>query len=269
MPTKPLVTIGIPVFNCGKTILKTMDSVLAQTLQDFEVLIYDDGSTDDTVEQIRGLKDTRIQLFQEGGNRGIAYRLNQLIDQASGTYFVRMDGDDVMFPERLEKQVTYLQAHPDIDVVGSSAIVIDENDQTLGRRGGSPRAWCQDDLFMTARFIHPTVAGKTDWFKTWRYDEKLSGCEDMDLWIRSFKSSQFGDIPEPLLYYRESLTLRLPTYLRRQRLLLKYAWSHVRLMDHRTKILSITGKIVVASMAAIVLHGLGLDEKMIRRRNQG
>ena len=122
---------------------------------------------------------------------------------------------------------------------------------------------------MTARFIHPTVAGKTDWFKTWRYDEKLSGCEDMDLWIRSFKSSQFGDIPEPLLYYRESLTLRLPTYLRRQRLLLKYAWSHVRLMDHRTKILSITGKIVVASMAAIVLHGLGLDEKMIRRRNQG
>ena len=265
----PLVTIGIPVFNCGKTILKTMKSVLDQTLQDFEVLIYDDGSSDDTVKLIRELKDARIQIFQDGENRGIAYRLNQLIDLAKGTYFVRMDGDDMMFPERLEKQVKYLQAHSEIDVVGSSAVVIDENDQTLGQRGGSVRAWRMDDLFMSARFIHPTVAGKTTWFKTWRYDEKLSGCEDMDLWIRSFKESRFADIPEPLLYYRESLTLRLPTYLKRQRLLFKYAWSQIKIMDHRSKILLISGKIILSSVAAIVMHGLGCDEKMIRKRNKG
>lgn len=269
MQHSPLVTIGIPVFNGGKTILKTMTSVLEQTLPDFEVLICDDGSTDDTVQLIRGLQDSRIQLLQDGTNRGIAYRLNQLIDQASAPYFVRMDADDVMFPERLEKQVRYLQDHPEVDVVGSSAVVIDENDQPIGRRGGILRTWHMDDLFMSARFIHPTVAGKTAWFKTWRYDEKLSGCEDMDLWIRSFKQSQFADIPEPLLYYRESLTFRLPTYLKRQRLLLQYAWSHLKRMDHRRSILPVTGKIVISSAAAIVLHALGWDEIMIRRRNQG
>lgn len=264
----PLITVAIPVYNCEKTIQKTIKSVLAQSLSDFELLICDDGSTDDTLLLIEAFKDPRIVIFRDGGNKGIATRLNQLINAAKGRYFARMDGDDVMFPNRLEKQVTFLQEHPEIDVVGASAVVMDESDLVYGIRGGSVREWHMDDLLMSARFIHPTVAGKTDWFKTWRYDENLSGCEDMDLWIRSFKASRFADIHEPLLFYRESLTFRLSTYLKRQRLLLKYAWSHLGLMDHRGRMLIITCKIVLSSIAAILLHMLKCDGKMIRRRNQ-
>lgn len=263
----PLVTIAIPVYNCEKTIQKTIKSVLAQSFSDYELLICDDGSFDNTINIIKEFSDPRIKLFKDSHNKGIASRLNQLIELASGDYFFRMDGDDIMFPDRVEKQVKYLQDNLDVDIVGTSAVVIDENDNILGKRGGASRLGSFDDLFKSARFIHPTVAGKTEWFRRWKYDENLSGCEDMDLWIRSYKESIFSDYNEPLLFYRESLKIRLKTYLRRQKLLLQYSWSRRNLMDHWYYIVIQSCKLVVSSIAAIILHMTQCDKKMIRRRN--
>lgn len=268
MKDTPLVTIAIPVYNCEKTIQQTLRSVLNQTLADYEVLIYDDGSTDRTIPLIQAFQDPRIKLFQDGGNRGIACRLNQLIEQASGQFLVRMDGDDVMFPDRLEKQVAFLQSHPDVDVVGSAAVVIDEHDHVLGLRGGESRAWTIDDLFMSSRFIHPTVAGKTTWFKRWKYDEQLSGCEDMDLWIRSCGDSVFADMAEPLLFYREYQNMRLSTYLRRQRLLMAYAWGRRDQLERKKKLLPLLLKPLLSSLAAIVAHLCRCDRILILRRNR-
>lgn len=264
----PLVTIAIPVYNCEKTIQKTIRSVLNQSFHDFEVLVYDDGSTDCTVSLIKGFSDSRIKLFKDGCNKGIAYRLNQLIDLASGYFFVRMDGDDLMFPDRLEKQIRFLQENPEVDVVGSPAIVIDENDHIIGQRGDNISCvWQIDDLFMSSRFIHPTVVGKTEWFKRWKYNENLSGCEDMDLWIRSFKDSKFLDYNEPLLFYREYLKIRLKTYFRRQRLLLNYSWKNRKMTNKRYTFLLLTAKIAISSVAACVLHLIGCEKNVILRRN--
>lgn len=267
MKKKPLVTIAIPVFNCQNSIRSAISSVINQTFPDFEILIYDDGSTDNTINIIKEFSDSRIRLFSDGCNKGIAYRLNQLIELASGVYFFRMDGDDLMFPNRVEKQVSCLLENPDVDIIGSSAIVIDENNIIIGKRGELNRNRNFDDLFMSARFIHPTVAGKIEWFRRWRYDENLSGCEDMDLWIRSFKESIFADCNEPLLFYRESLKMRLKTYLKRQRLLFKYSWSKRKLMDHWCHFVILLCKLVVALVAAIILHIVRCDYRMIRRRN--
>ena len=267
MEHAPLVTIAIPVYNCERTIQKAIKSVLVQSFSDYELLIYDDGSSDNTINIIEEFSDPRIRLFKDGSNKGIASRLNQLIELASGDYFLRMDGDDMMFPDRVEKQVSYLQENPDVDIVGSSAVVIDEYDNIIGKRGGTCRLGSFDDLFKSARFIHPTVAGKTGWFRRWKYDENLSGCEDMDLWIRSYKESVFSDYNEPLLFYREPLKIRLKTYLRRQKLLLKYSWSRRNLMDHRYYIVMQSCKLVVSSVVAIILHIAQCDKKIIKRRN--
>ena len=267
MNTKSLVTIAIPVFNCERTIQATIRSILVQSFSDFELLVYDDGSTDNTIRLIEEFMDPRIKILRDGKNKGIASRLNQLIDAAEGLYLARMDGDDIMFPNRLEKQIEYLLSHQNVDVVGAPAVVIDESNNIIGLRGGLCREWNADDLFMSSRFIHPTVMGRTEWFKLWRYDEKLSGCEDVDLWIRSYIKSRFADISEPLLFYRESLKLRLTTYLKRERLLLKYAWNNIRTMDNLSTILFVTCKIIISSVSAIILHLLKREEKMIRRRN--
>ena len=268
MENRPLVSVVIPAYNCEKTIQYTICSVINQTFTDFELLIFDDGSTDDTTNIIESFSDIRIKLYKDGYNKGIACRLNQLINLASGHYLIRMDGDDLMFHNRLERQVKFLQEHPDVDVVGAPAIVIDENNNILGLRGRASRIWSFDDLFMSSRFIHPTVAGKTEWFRNWKYDESLSGCEDMDLWIRSFKKSVFADILEPVLFYREPLTFRLKTYLKRQKLLLRYSWGMRRYMDNKGHILKLICKIVVSSIAAAFLHIIRCDDRMIRRRNE-
>ena len=268
MDNRPLVSVVIPAYNCEKTIRSTICSVINQTFTDFELLIFDDGSIDNTTNIIESFSDIRIKLYKDGYNKGIAFRLNQLIDLASGLYLIRMDSDDLMFPDRLEKQVKYLQEHPDVDAVGAPAIVVDADNNILGLRRGASRIWSFDDLFMSSRFIHPTVAGKTEWFRTWKYDRNLSGCEDMDLWIRSFKKSVFADILEPVLFYREPLTFRLKTYLKRQKLLLRYSWGKRRYMDNKGHILKLICKIVVSSIAAVFLHIFRCDDRMIRKRNE-
>ena len=263
-----IASVAIPVYNCEKTIKKSLASVLNQSFSDIEVLVWDDGCTDQTVEIIKSFSDSRIKLFQEGGNKGVAYGLNRLIEQASGKYFVRMDGDDIMFPDRLEKQIQFLEEHPEVDVVGAPAIVIDESDQIIGIRGEIQKEWSREDLFCSSRFVHPTVTGRMEFFRRWKYDETLSGCEDMDLWIRGYGSSVYADYDEPLLFYREYLKMRLNTYLHRQRLLLKYAWRNRDMMERSTLLPQLMVKTVVTSTAAIVAHLCRCDEKMNRRRNR-
>ena len=126
MNKEPLVTIGIPCYNVGRFIALSIRSVLMQTYTNFELIITDDGSTDNTVDEIRKFNDSRIKLSVDGENCGISYRLNQQIDMAKGNIFIRMDGDDIMFPNRVEEQVKYLQEHPNVDVIGAGAVIIDE-----------------------------------------------------------------------------------------------------------------------------------------------
>lgn len=173
-----MVTIGLPVYNAEKWIGEAIESVLAQTYEDWKLFITDDGSSDRSVEIIKEyLKDDRIVLQVDGEHHGISYRLNQQVAMARGEYFARMDADDVMLPERLELQVKYLQEHPEVDVCGTGA-----------------GEWT---------FIHPSVMGRTEWFREHPYRFECDGCEDWDLWLRTKNNSTFGFIDTPLIYYRQ------------------------------------------------------------------
>ena len=114
----PQITIGLPCYMAEKTLAEAIESIQNQTYEDFEVLLVDDGSEDDTLAIARKYQDKRIRIIADGTHRGIAARLNMMVRQARGRFFARMDADDIMMPERLERQLEFLTQHPEADVVG-------------------------------------------------------------------------------------------------------------------------------------------------------
>lgn len=215
------LTVAIPVYNAERFVRQSIQSVLDQTYTDFELIVTDDGSTDRTLEVLQSFDDARIKIVHDGQHKGLAIRLNEQIAMAQGLYFVRMDADDIMLPERLERQVSFVEKHPETDVVGSSAIIIDEDGKQVGWRSfewirGAGRRPGDLAFEEVTSFMHPTVMGRTEWFRKYYYNPACEGCEDQDLWLRSQRTSKFYSLCEPLILYRDPQRLDLKTYLFRQ-----------------------------------------------------
>jgi glycosyltransferase involved in cell wall biosynthesis len=204
MTETPLVSIGMPVFNSEKTLAPAIRSILNQTYRDWELLIVDDGSTDRSLQIAQGFHDARIRVIPGGERRGIAARLNQLIEAGRGKYFARMDGDDLAFPARVERQVSHLEAHPEVDLLGAAVIVF-RNDGSLA--GRLPVNQSHDSIcarpWSGFYLPHPTWMGRRAWFARHGYDASASGAEDQYLLFRTYQTSRFACLPEILLGYRE------------------------------------------------------------------
>ena len=196
-----MVTIGLPVYNAERWIGEAIESILKQTYEDWELIVTIDESgvrsdelgvriSEELGVRSEELKD-KIQIIADGEHRGISARINQQVAMARGEYFARMDADDVMLPERLALQVKYLQEHPEVDVCGTGA-----------------GEWT---------FIHPSVMGRTEWFREHPYRSECDGCEDWDLWTRTRKISTFGFLQEPLIIYRRPEKFDKEKYLLRRR----------------------------------------------------
>jgi glycosyltransferase involved in cell wall biosynthesis len=205
----PIISIGMPLRNSSATVAHAIESVLAQQFSDWELIIIDDGSTDGTAEAVRRFGDPRIRLVEHAGNCGLATRLNEAVRLAAGEFFARMDGDDVMYPERLRLQYEFLQLHPEIDLVGGAVLVFRGDGVRLGMRGG-----CRTHEEICARpwssfpIAHPTWTGRTAWFRNHPYPEEMIRAQDQALLLRSYRSSCFATLGEIVLGYREErLTL--------------------------------------------------------------
>ncbi len=211
----PRFTIGLSIRDAEPYLRSCLASIFAQSRQDWELLIVDDGSRDASLAMARALSDPRVRVIADGANRGLAARLNQLVTLSAAPYFVRMDADDVMHPERL---AALAEALPPIEVaavVGSYAFVIDGENQVRGARGAQPgRGWA-----VRHAFIHPTVAAATAWFRIHPYSEDAAflRCEDAELWCRASSDSRYIVLERPLLYYREVGVFSLSNYLATQR----------------------------------------------------
>jgi glycosyltransferase involved in cell wall biosynthesis len=199
----PLVSIALPIFNSEKTLRETLDSVLGQTFEDFEVLAFVDESKDRSLEIARSCTDKRIRVIYDGQVRSLPQRLNEMAHMAQGRYMARMDADDIMHPQRLERQVAVMQADPTIDVLGTDAWQIDDRMQVFGYyRSEEPTSdpWV---AVQSCIFIHPAVLGHTEWFRKNPYI--VTGTpipEDHELWTRTCSHSHFANLHEPLLFYR-------------------------------------------------------------------
>ena len=209
---QPLISIGISFLNCEKYIDFAICSVLNQTYENWELILIDDGSTDNSLKIAKSYSDSRIKIFSDGNNMGLAFRLNQLVEMSTGKYFARMDADDVMYFDRLTIQVKFLEENQEIDVLGSSALTIDNDNLIYGKINVNKHPKSLENVFSNKCFIHPTIMAKTSWFKINKYNG-IDRMEDADLWSRTILSSTFHNIDNPLLYYRQAGIPYLSKYL--------------------------------------------------------
>lgn len=200
----PKVSLMMPAYNVEKYIGEAIESVLDQTFQDFELLIVEDGSTDQTYRIARQYeaKSDKIRLFQNDKNRGIAYSRNRLLEEAQGTYLAVLDSDDVALPTRLEKQVQFLDAHPEVGLLGTwiehfgKGAIAGETSQYL--TDYAPLA-CR--LLFQNNFAQSSVMFRRALAKL-GYDSRMPPAEDYHLWVRISWQTAVRNLPEPLVRYR-------------------------------------------------------------------
>jgi glycosyltransferase involved in cell wall biosynthesis len=210
---KPLITIGISFKNPGEYFRLALQSIFSQTFTCWELILVDDGSTDDSLSLAKCIEDERLHIYSDGQSKGLNVRLNQMIQLANALYFFRMDADDIMHPQRLEKQYKILTQHDENTVIGTAAYSIDINSNVVGFRPSQQnQQFCFDARHS---FWHPTVAASTAWFRTNPYTEEFmyKRSEDAELWCRTTSQTKFINLAEPLLYYRENGTFSFNNYL--------------------------------------------------------
>ena len=203
----PAVTVLLPIWDAESHLREALDSVLAQTFDDFELLVVDDGSRDGGPDLVRGCADARVRLSSLGENRGLVAALNAGLVQARGRYVARMDADDVCLPTRLAEQVEHLDAHPALGGVSSAFETIDGNGRVLGIVDGRYRpvgpALLRWALHFGSFFCHPAAMLRRDVFDAvGSYDAEFAHAEDYDLWLRVVEKYPLDNLPRPLLRLR-------------------------------------------------------------------
>lgn len=198
-----LVSVLMPVFNEEQFLSESIESILAQTYRNFELIIVDDGSTDATpkILQKYARKDHRIKIITIKKS-GLAYALNTALKQAKGFYIARMDADDISFPQRFEKQVAYLQKHPHIIAIGAQAELIDEYGQSLGLKSFPSQPKILYALMcITMPIQHPLLMTYASIMKKCTY-ENHSTAEDVSMFFQLLTYGDFSNVPQVLLHYR-------------------------------------------------------------------
>jgi glycosyltransferase involved in cell wall biosynthesis len=207
MKKAPKVTVFMPVYNGEKYLKEAIESILVQTFPDFELLIIDDGSTDGSVTVVKSIHDSRIRFIQNERNMGLPYTRNKGFELAKGEYIAFIDCDDTSAPDRLEKQVNFMEEHPEVGICGSWVQDVTSEGRLIA---GKVRQYPAEDrkirhmllwsppLWNPSLILRRRVIIDHNLFHNPMY---IIG-EDYDLWVRASKVTQLANIPEILHYYR-------------------------------------------------------------------
>lgn len=209
MNAVPPITVLMPVYNGAAYLAESIDTILAQTCRDFEFLIINDGSKDDSqsiLEDYAG-RDARIKLVQQA-NMGLAATLNKGLAMASGALVARQDQDDLSAPERLARQLAWMQAHPDCVLLGTRASIWADRTPT-DRAHDHPvlNSVLKLDLLFNNPFVHSSVMLRRDRVLAlggYTTDRNRQPPEDYELWARIGRAARVANLPERLLVYREA-----------------------------------------------------------------
>lgn len=183
----PPISVVMTVYNEADIVESAIDSILDQTVEEFEFIIVDDGSTDGTVNRIEAVDDPRITLLKNERNRGLAPSLNRGIDAATGEYIARMDADDRSLPTRLERQLAFMEAHDDVQVAGCWYRITGPAGESFGeiQRGEAHNRTREDVLRAGPGLPHGSAMIRRDAFDSvGGYDEQYTLSQDLDLWLR-------------------------------------------------------------------------------------
>ena len=201
--TAPLVSVILPVFNGSRYLRQAIDSVLAQTLAEFELLVIDDGSSDDSAQIAMSYSDPRIRVIRKE-NEGLSSTLNLGVSMARTELIARMDCDDISKHGRLEKQFRFLSRNPEVVAVGTAATVIDAEGSRICEISRPQSDASLRSLLPRTPFIHPTVMFRRSAFeKAGGYPIFMRhGGEDAVLFGRMAMVGKLANLPDPLLLYR-------------------------------------------------------------------
>jgi len=191
----------LPAYNAEMFLKGAVESILKQSFVNFEFLIINDGSTDSTSNILKSISDNRIKIIEHSENKGLIFSLNEGILNSQCEFIVRMDADDLAFENRIQVQVDFMNANPNIDAAGSYYEVVDrEGFQKMPTSNYSIKAHM---LFHTA-MAHPTMILRRESFVSNNlfFKEEFKHAEDYELWSRASKVLNFANIPEVLLKYR-------------------------------------------------------------------
>jgi glycosyltransferase involved in cell wall biosynthesis len=205
MADTPILSVLMPVFNSEQFVSDAIKSILKQSFKDFEFLILDDCSKDKSLEIIKDFKklDPRIKAFQNEKNLGVVESRNKLINLSKGRYIAWIDSDDIALENRFEEQIRFLENHPEIGLVGTDAIIIDENGKETGK-------WLFEtdpqklkiELFFHSPFLSSSVMIRKSCLPQNFYDPRFPVSEDFDLYSKISEHSEAANIPEFLVKYR-------------------------------------------------------------------
>lgn len=261
------ISVGIPFFNAEKFLSYTIQSVICQTYTHWELILINDGSSDSSFEIAQQFADcdSRIRVISDGENKKLPYRLNQLIKESKGDFIVRMDADDVMHPQRLEKQLSFLEDNKKYDLVSSGLISIDSQNTVKGFRCVSQLYDDFSNLSHSYPIVHPSVMARKSWYLRNQYSENYPRAEDFELWTRAITKKDFNMavLPDLLLYYREEGNLSIEkiinSYKDIQKIYSKYDSKSILKID----VLKLHLKILVAKF----FYFTGNLQKLASRRN--
>jgi glycosyltransferase involved in cell wall biosynthesis len=201
----PLISVVLPTYNTSVSFLReAVDSILAQTFQDFELIVIDDGSTNEAPAYLDSLTDPRIRLIRNERNLGITKSLNRGFRASRGKYIARMDGDDVSVPDRLEKQFLFMESHPEVIVCGSK-VSFDRNDTLPDRKKPMDmEGYRIRMLFCNPGPFHPTAVFRRETLTQHQieYDERLKYGQDYGMWETLSQIGRIYTLPDKLLYFR-------------------------------------------------------------------
>jgi hypothetical protein len=202
----PAVSVVLPVYNAERWLRESVGSILSQTLRDFELVAIDDGSTDRSGEILAELakSDARVRVLTHERNRGLIATLNRGLSAARAPLVARHDADDVALPERLGRQVEFLSRHPEVGVLATSHIRVDQRGRRIVCRPPAGDTEIRWKLLLGNSWCHPTimlrrelVSGETEVYRDFRH------AEDFELWVRLLAKSRGATLPEPLVQIRE------------------------------------------------------------------
>ena len=215
----PKVSVLMSVYNNASCVDASIRSIVDQTYTDWEMILWNDASSDGSFHKLLKWQacDDRIQVYENGSNLGLAASLNKALEKSAGRYIARMDGDDVAVPDRLMKQVAFLDQNPQAAIVSAGCILFDETGE-WGSRNGKPRPLISDFLW-GSQFLHPATVMRREALLAvggYRVCKDTLRTEDYDLFMRMYARGSRGyNLQEPLLYYYENRKPRRVPFSRR------------------------------------------------------
>lgn len=219
--TAPFVSVLMPVYNAAKFLGEAVESVLAQTHRELELIVIDDASSDGSSEMLHDYarRDSRVRVFRQSSNQGIVAARNRAFREASAQalYFAILDADDVCEPDRIAQQVAFLEAHPEHALVGGHTLIIDEASQVIGiRHYPSDYARICKTITRYNPIAQPAVMLRRSTLPTSEpYNASYPRCQDYELWLRLAAVHPVANLDRPVLRYRVSQTQGKRTDLRK------------------------------------------------------